>query len=60
MPVCACAGGKSTQVPRMLLEADPAARIVITTPTRKAAVNLARTVAAQLGVKQSVPDLDKS
>ncbi|EWM20730.1 atp-dependent rna helicase a [Nannochloropsis gaditana] len=41
--------GKSTQVPKFIIQADPLARLAITTPTRKAATNLAKEVARQLG-----------
>jgi hypothetical protein len=35
----------------MIIGSDPRARVAITTPTRKAATNLAKEVARQLGVR---------
>lgn len=41
-------------VPQFIVKADPLARVAVTTPTRKAATNLAREVARQMQVSQSV------
>lgn len=43
---------KNKQVPQFIIGIDPTARVAITTPTRKAATNLAKEVARQLGVRQ--------
>jgi HrpA-like RNA helicase len=41
--------GKSSRVPRFLVEADAAARVVVAQPRRVAAIALARRVAAERG-----------
>ena len=43
--------GKSTQVPQYLLASSPAAKIVVTQPTRLAAVGASKRVASELNTQ---------
>ena len=46
--------GKSSAIPQYILQQEPSARILVTQPTRLAAVALARHVGAQLGNRRRV------
>ena len=41
--------GKSTQLPQMIIDADPTARVMVTQPRRIAAISIAKRVAAERG-----------